>query len=211
MDELIGLTVGFLLTLFIYSYIWRDNPLYRLAVHLLVGVSAAYAAVVVIQAVLAPVMVELIEAGTAASHWFIPLFLVFLLFLKLVRPVAWLGNSATAFLVGVGAAVALVGAIVGSLLPQVMASYATPALGIIIAPLTICTLLYFHFTGRLTADGQVVLPFWQRYPALIGQVVITITFGALFAGALNTSIVLLAGRIAFFIERFTVVFDQFLS
>ena len=52
MTDLAGLIVGILLTLFIYSYLIGDNPLYRISVHLLVGVSAAYAVVVVVQQLL---------------------------------------------------------------------------------------------------------------------------------------------------------------
>ena len=45
MNEFIGLIVGFILTLLVFSYLLGDNPLYRIAIHLLVGTSAAYAAV----------------------------------------------------------------------------------------------------------------------------------------------------------------------
>jgi len=31
-----------LLTLMVFSFLWRDNPLYKLAEHIFVGVSAAY-------------------------------------------------------------------------------------------------------------------------------------------------------------------------
>jgi hypothetical protein len=210
MSELIGVLIGFVLTLFVYSYIWRDNPLYRLAVHILVGVSAAYAAVVVGQAVFQPLAQEWLQAGTVAPLWIVPLIFTLLLLLKLLRPLAWMGNSAMALLVGVGAAVSLVGAIAGTLLPQITARYQDGLIGLLVALLTLCVLLYFHFTGRLTADGRVVMPIWQRYTAVVGRVVITITLAALFAGLLNTSIVLLAGRVTFFINRFATLLEQFL-
>ena len=41
MNESIGLILGFILTLCVYSYVLGDNPLFRVASHLLVGVSAA--------------------------------------------------------------------------------------------------------------------------------------------------------------------------
>jgi hypothetical protein len=209
MSELAGLLLGFVLTLFVYSYIWRDNPLYRLAVHLLVGVSAAYAAVIVTQTVFLPIWEEINQPAALSIAWIVPFFLAFLLLLKLIRPLAWLGNSAVALLVGVGAAVALIGAISGTLLPQITAAYPDAATGILVALLTVTVLLYFHFTGHLTADGQVIMPVWQRYAATAGRAVIMITFAALFAGLLNTSIALLAGRVVFFVNQFVTLFEQF--
>jgi hypothetical protein len=209
MSELAGLLLGFLLTLFVYSYIWRDNPLYRLAVHLLVGAGAGYAAVILMQTVFLPVLQALSQPGTLPVAWIVPFLFALLLLLKLVRPLAWLGNSAVAYLVGVGAAVALIGAIAGTLLPQITAVYPDVISGILVAVLTLLVLLTFHFTGRLTAGGQVVMPVWQRYAATVGRAVIMVTFAALFAGLLNTSIVLLSSRVAFFVNRFVILFEQF--
>jgi hypothetical protein len=209
MSELAGLFLGFLLTLFVYSYIWRDNPLYRLAVHLLVGAGAGYAAVIISQTVFLPIWQDLSRPGVLPVTWILPFLLALLLLLKLVRPLAWLGNGAMAFLVGVGAAVALIGAIAGTLLPQITAAYPDALSGILVALLTLSVLFYFHFTGRLTVDGQVVLPLWQRYAATAGRAVMMITFAALFAGLLNTAIAILAGRVIFFVNQFVTLFEQF--
>ena len=35
--QALGVALGFVLTLMIYSYLLGDNPLYRLAVHVMVG------------------------------------------------------------------------------------------------------------------------------------------------------------------------------
>ena len=52
--DLIGALLGFLLTIFILSYIWGDNVLFRIATHLFVGVAAGYVTIVVIQNVILP-------------------------------------------------------------------------------------------------------------------------------------------------------------
>ena len=44
--EFIRLWMGGLLTLMIFSFLYKDNPFYKFAEHLFVGVSAAYAMVV---------------------------------------------------------------------------------------------------------------------------------------------------------------------
>jgi hypothetical protein len=194
--DLIGLIIGLVLTLFIYSYILGDNPLYRLAVHILVGVSAAYAAVVVIREVMLPVLVRLREEPTnAANLWLAPVLVLILLF-ALKR---WTGNGAVAFLIAVGSAVALVGAVQGTLLPQITAVSSNPLFpgqGIVTAVLTVCTLLTFQFTRRINSTE----PRWQSVLSGIGRAVLMITFGVLYAAVLNTSLLLLADRLNYLLR-----------
>ena len=216
LQEFSSLLIGLILTLFIYSYILGDNPLYRLAVHLLVGVSAAYATVIAVREIIWPVLQALADNPGDPTNlvWIVPLVFAFLLLAKLVPATAGLGNSTMALLFAVGAAVSLMGAIVGTIIPLIIADYGQATanlsdngllsglLSIIIALLTICTLGYFHFTGRVTAEGEVVLPRPQRYIALIGQIVITITLAALFSSVLSTSLALLTERVDFFFTGF---------
>ncbi|MCI0398644.1 MAG: hypothetical protein L0332_02245 [Chloroflexi bacterium] len=199
LGNLSGLLFGFILTILVFSFVIRDNFLYRLAVHLLVGVSAGYAVVVVVGEVLYPVVQNIISDPVSEGLWLFPLALGGLLFLKVFPQTAMIGNSAMAVLVAIGAAVGLVGAVAGTLFPQVIAEYTNGLIGFVAGLLTICTLFYFHFTGRLTPEGQVVLPPWQQYVGFVGRVVITITLAALFAGALSTSLVLLTERVGFYI------------
>lgn len=197
MSSLAGLAIGLILTLFIFSYLLGDNPLYRLAVHILVGVSAAFAAVIVMQQVLGPILAQIRANPTDPKNalWLIPLLFALLLVLKQLPATAWLGNSSLALMVGVGAAVALVGAVTGTFWPQVTAVSGSNALQkIIIALFTISVLLSFQFTAiRRPATWQP--PAWQRAIAITGKVVLTITFGVLFANVLGTSITLLTDRI----------------
>lgn len=210
MNDTIGLLIGFILTLLIYSYVLGDNPAYRLAVHLLVGVSTAYAAVVVLRQVILPVFVQLVSnpASLDSLLWLVPILLALLLILQRLPRFAWLGDNALALMVGVGAAVALVGAVTGTLLPQVLVWYTpasasfTPWQGLLMGALTVCTLLTFHFTGRRGENGEWRRPVWQQGAVQVGQAVLMITFGALFAGILSTSLVLLTERIGYYFTQF---------
>jgi hypothetical protein len=193
---LIGLSVGLVLTLFIYSYILGDNPLYRLAVHILVGVSAAYATVIVTRQVILPVVARFREEPTnAANLWLAPILILILLFVFK----RWTGNGTVAFLIAVGSAVALVGAVQGTLLPQITAIPGNPLFpghSLVAAILTICTLLTFQFTRRTSSPEAR----WQRTLSGIGRAVLMITFGALFAAVLNTSLLLLAERLNYLLR-----------
>ena len=207
MNESVGFIVGIVLTLLIYSYLVGDNPLYRIAVHMLVGVSAGYAAVVVIQRVIMPVIADAqANPQLSAINWLIPLIFILLLFLRRLPKLGWISNLTLALLVGVGTAVALVGALTGTLIPQTISFTAPTGIqGIAIALLTICTLVAFQFTPILqrNATGEYwQKPRWQQFITQAGRLVLTITFGALFAALLSTSLVLLADRINFYLTEF---------
>ncbi len=200
--DLGGLLVGFLLTLFIFSYVIKDNPLYRLAVHILVGVGAGYAIVVVVEHVLLPIAETVRDNPTDPGTfvWVVPFLLAALLLLKAVPRLAWLGNSAMAVIIGIGAAVGLVGAIVGTIWPQVTAQHENAVVGLVVALLAVCALFYFQFSARFTENNQVTMPRWYKAIGIVGRGVITVTLAGLFAGVLSTSLILLAERVGFFVE-----------
>ena len=52
--EVISALVGLILTLMVFSYLIGDNPLFRFAIYLFIGVSSGYAAAVVLRSVLLP-------------------------------------------------------------------------------------------------------------------------------------------------------------
>jgi hypothetical protein len=200
---------SFLLTLMILSYLIRDNPAFRVAVYIFVGVSAGYVAAVAWWQVLYPkVFIPLLHGNVAERLLaLIPLIFGALLLMKLSPRTAWLGTPSVAFLVGVGAAVAVGGAVMGTLIPQTQASFnvfnptsaseswlARLFFGAIMLVGTITTLVYFHFGARSTAGGpqRSKLVIWLGW---IGQVFIAITLGVLFAGVFAASMTALIERL----------------
>lgn len=213
LTEIVGLVVGLFLTIAILSYVIRDNPMYRLALHILVGVSAAFAVVIVVREVFGPVLSSIRTGQEAAPglFWLIPLLMALLLLLKAFQRTAWLGNSGMAVLIGIGASVGLVGAIAGTLLPQVLVRYEKPWVGLIIAFLTILTLAYFFFTGRINQLGRVEMPKWYPYTAFAGRIIITITLATLFVAVVNTSFTLLIQRFAHYSTQIVEVIEALVS
>lgn len=209
LGDFAGILVGFLLTIAILSFVIKDNPLYRLAVHVLVGVSAGYAVVIVINEVILPLFDSLSQSANLSVrlYWIVPLLLSALLLLKFIPRTARIGNSAMAVIIGVGAAVGLLGAIVGTLLPQILVQYEDALLGIVVGLLAIIALAYFFFTASQSEQGVAKMPNWYPYVGAAGRVVITMTLAGLFAGALNTSIVLLVQRVGFYMESFAGIFE----
>lgn len=208
-SDFIWVWMATLLTIMVYSYLLGDNPLYRLAEHIFIGSSVAYAVVVVIHGVLGPLLVKPLTSGEAGEQLLagVPLVLGLLLWTKLKTSWAWLGNFSVAFLIGVGAALAIGGALFGSILPQVQATVNAIDLsglgnGLIIVIGTLSTLLYFNFSagaqGGLSGIGAGFVRAWARF----GRWFIMIAFGAIFANTVMARISLLIGRVQFLLDVF---------
>ncbi|MFQ6059209.1 MAG: hypothetical protein ACE5MB_10075 [Anaerolineae bacterium] len=211
--ETLGIWVAALLTLMVYSYLLGDNPLFRLAEHLFVGSAVAYAAVVAYHSVLKPQLI-LPLASDPQANWFLllPAALGLLLLTKARASIAWVGNSAMAFLFGVGAALAIGGALSGTLLPQVQATFVSlsptqlgegllgwgrAADNLILVVGTVATLLYFYFNAsRDNLLARVRAGFLRPWAGL-GRWIIMITFGAIFANTVMARVSLLIGRVQF--------------
>jgi len=206
--DLITGFLGFIFTLMVLSYLIGDNPLFRLAIYIFVGVSAGYAATVAWQHVLWPKLFQPLLIGSMQQRLLlvVPSVLGLMLFAKLSPRAARLGNPAMAFLVGTGAAVAIGGAVFGTILPQSLASinFFDPSVGgSLVERLfegsiflfgTISTLIYFQFSGRTNPAGS------QRSRLLagvawVGKLFIAVTFGVLFAGAYAAAMTALIERI----------------
>jgi hypothetical protein len=201
---------SFLLTLMVLSYLIGDNPLFRIAIYLFIGVSAGYAAAVAWYDVLYPHLVLPLLTGSLLDRLLlglIPLILCLLMLLKLFPGTTRMGTLPLALLVGIGAAVAVGGAVMGTIFPQTQATmnlFQLSQLGgnwlgqlwnaLVMLVGTISTLAYFHFGAHPTATGP------KRNRAVeaisrVGQVFIAVTFGVLFAGAFTAAMTALIERV----------------
>ncbi len=219
MTETISGLLAVLLTLALLSYLIADNPVYRVAVHLFIGLSAGYAVVLAWFTVIQPQLVEPILAalsprGGQAPHlgalvWPVLPVLVggLLLILKTLRVASRAGGLVIALMVGVGAAVAVGGAITGTLMPQTGATFLsllpanaggafweTAVEGLFVVVGTLATLGFFYYGARAQAGGPVQRPALVRPVAAVGQVFIGVAFGVMYAGAVAASIAIFAER-----------------
>lgn len=201
----VGMWAGFVLTLMVFSYVLADNFLYRVAVYVLVGLAAGFIAIVTTESVLLPWYREYIASGNIALFvlGMIPIILGLLLLFKTSARIGGLGNLAIAFIVGVGAAVALAGAISGTLIP-ITTSTATSEIsinGFIMVLGVVSSLVYFQYLSRRTPDGRIrrILP--VQALSLIGQGFIVVTLGVLYAAAILTSLTIFSERVGFILTR----------
>lgn len=201
-SELIIGLLSFLFTMLVLSYIIGDSPAFRLAVHAFVGVAAGYVAVIVFRQVVVDRLFMPLFVGSPLDRAMMvfPLTLSILLLTKMSPQLEWLGRPVVAFLVGVGAATAVAGAVLGTLFPQIEASSSMfgqglggIASGALILVGAIATIAYFQFTvskANAGKRGKIM-----AFLALLGQVFIAITLGAIFAGVLAATLTAFVDRI----------------
>jgi MFS family permease len=207
MGPLIGGGVATLLSLFVLSRAVADNPLYRFAQSLLIGTALGYVAAVLIRTALVPPSIALLSGAAtpqqvAATALGLLLGLILLTRFGRQRGSFW-ANIPLAVLFGIGAALALVGAVRGTITPQLLDTVRMDGLGGdlaarigsgILALLTLITLLTFTYTtsARQLDQREGVL---RRGLRGIGRLLILLTFGVFFAATIRTYIAALVGRL----------------
>lgn len=212
-DHITGV-ISFLFTILVLSYLIGDNPLFRIAVYIFVGVSSGYIAAVVWWQVIVPRLIYPLAYGSVPEKAItaIPLLGAVMILMKISPRLAGLARIAMAFLVGAGAAVIIAGALSGTLIPQISATInafdmnAASARNISMVEVifngafilagTVFTLIYFHFGARPKADGPLSRLGLIEISAWIGRIFIGITLGTIFAGVYAAALTALIERIS---------------
>ncbi len=204
------LFVGFFLSLMVLSYLVGDNPMFRLAIYLFIGVTAGYLAVMIIYQIILPKLVLPIKWGGEYFLWsLVPWALSIMLVTRLFPKVSRLGNIPLAYLVGVSSAVIISGALMGTLATQVFSvinlfdldrqtqgAFWSLVEGVYVLFGTVSTLLYFQFFAPKESPGKPNrLGKWIKVLRFIGQIFLSMTLGALFAGAYLTALMAMITRI----------------
>jgi len=192
----IALIAGTAFTLLVFlSYLFGDNILYRWALALLAGSGVGYA--------LGIALLFLFEnwVGRQTQFQMIiiipPVILGILLLLKVIPRFAAIGNITMGLLLGVGAAVAVSGALLGTLFPQMMATSANFSSapigdGMIVLVATVVSLLAFSpNAAKPKEDIHPIL--WWLYR--LGRGLVIIALAVAFAGALTSGLTAFTERI----------------
>ncbi len=207
--QVIGTWVAGLLTVATLSAAFGESWVSRFAFALFVGAVVGYTAAVTWHAVLWPRVLLLWR--DPAGHW--PLLLWFalgvLLLARGLSSASWLSNLSLAYLVGVGSALAIGGAVLGTVVPQLMIMAIEPArIGrgswpaianvSLVALGTGGVLLRFAYTGRFPKGplGKAWASLVQAWGGL-GHLFILVAFGALFATAVVSLLTVLTARLQF--------------
>ncbi len=198
--ETAGVAVAALLTLAIFSLLYRDNPLYRLAEHLLVGVSAGYYVVHYFNAaVIRKFWIPVVRQG---ELWLLPGgILGLLMLLRLSRRAEWVSRYAIAFYVAAWSGYLIpsviqeriLAQIGGTLLPSVGSTSLWTLLGALFLLVGVTSILvYFYFSAEHRGlVGRV---------SRIGMTFLMVGFGASFGYTVMARVSLLIGRFQFLLQ-----------
>jgi hypothetical protein len=208
----LGAWVATGLTLFIFSFLYKDNPLFKLAEHLYVGVSVGYTIVKAYDTVVVHLIVKpIFEQGEFAL--LIPVAIGFLMLTRYVPKAAWMSRYAFAFIVGIGSGLAIPRTISSFILKQIedtvrpvlsvaggegvtftmnLLNPASNLNAVIILVGVSSVLFYFFFSIEHSGPGKVV--------ARTGVIFLMIAFGAAFGYTVMARMSLLIGRLTDLIE-----------
>ncbi len=209
MGALIGGGVAAFLSLCVLSRAIADNPLYRFAQSVLVGTALGYITAVLVRSALVPPLVAALSGQATVDQMAITgagLLLGLLLLTRFGRQRAsYLANFPLALLFGAGAALALVGAVRGTLFPQMLdtvrlrgfnGDVAAQIGAVVLAALTVTTLLAFTYTVAPNRTQPGLERLARRRFRAFGRVLILLTFGVFFAATVTTYLAALVGQIS---------------
>jgi hypothetical protein len=201
--------IAALLTIMVLSRIAGDNPVFRVTQYLFVGVSLGFSVLVLWSQVVhfwQPALVG--EAATTQVLKIAPLVLGLLLFTRLgSQRVSWLANLPLGVIFGVTAALAIGGALLGTLIPQLRAHItpgAAPAelsdrVGRIVLLLgVILIMLSFQFTGKRASTPSRL----HQGATGAGRWLLVGSLGVFFAGAMLTYLTVLVDRVRSLVNLF---------
>ena len=214
----IGVWIGAFMTLMIFSFLYKDNPFYKFAEHLFVGVSAAYWMTVAFWTTLIPNMIArlwpshmggvLPAAVGNEREWvyLVPLIFGLILLTRLVNRIAWLSRWAMAFVIGYAAGTNFTRYLQSDFVTQIHSTMvplyepgraAAATLGSIFSTIVvvggvICAIIYFYFSKEHKGGfGKA---------ARVGIWVLMTAFGASFGYTVMARVSLLTGRMRYLIE-----------
>jgi len=190
MSETLGIWIAAGLTLCVFSFLYKDNPFYRFAEHLYVGVSVGYTiAQAWHQTVIRLIWNPISQQGDYTV--IIPACIGLLIFSRFIPKYRWLIRWPLAFMIGVSA---------GASIPRTMQSFVFKQMEATIQPLNsinaivialglLFTLFYFFFSIEHKGPAKVA--------SKIGIIFLMVSFGAAFGYTVMARISLLIGRTYF--------------
>lgn len=199
-EMLIGAWVATGLSLFMYSFLYKDNPFFKLGEHLYVGVSVGYGLIITYYEVMVKKLyVPMVQQG---NWWLVvPLLLGLLVLARFIPAISWLSRISFAFIVGFGS---------GAAIPRVISSYILQQVQGTLKPLVVNGaggMAWFTFAGLntlLILVGVVSVLFYFFFSiehtgivhraARVGIYFLMVSFGAAFGYTVMARMSLLIGR-----------------
>ena len=188
--------VAAILTLCVFTFLWRDNPLYRFAEHLFVGVSAGYLLAVQYQNVLKPNVIQKVGHGDLLP--LVPAVLGLLILGRMWQRTTAISHWALAFYVGIYSGIAVPSYLQAQIFAQLADAVKPfePGWGAINSALVLlgfaCVIAYFYFSAP---HNRV-----HRFASRTGIWFLMVAFGASFGYTVMARVSLLIARVQFLLR-----------
>ncbi len=196
--------ISALLSLAILSFLYRDNPFYKFAEHLFVGVANGYAVTFYWHNILVPALFNpLFREGRL--YFIIPFIIGMLYLTRFIPRISWLVRIPIGIAIGYYTGASIPATIQASIIKQIQGTILTPenfaswhagSAGIIWSIIlfigVLCTISYFYFSK----EHKGFLGTTSR----IGIIYVMIGFGAAFGYTVMARISLLIGRLQFLLR-----------
>jgi hypothetical protein len=208
MADLIGTWIGALLTLCIFSFLYKDNPFFRFAESLFAGVSLGYYIGIVMVNTLQPNLLRPLF-GSFGENWdlLIPLVLGINLYTRFIPKIAWMARISLAAYIAYYVGINMVQKLQGEVVPQIGSTILhpwggtlTPVDNLIMIVGVLSVLIYFYFSIAHKGTVGVI--------SRLGIWFLMLGFGAAFGYTVMARISLLIGRMNYlFIDVVRVTSD----
>ncbi len=203
---ILGIWIAAALTLCVYSFLYKDNPFFKFAEHLFVGVSAGYLLAITYHTNFLPYIYYPLRSVVTERKYnelivIIPIIMGILMFVRYIPKYSWLVRIPFAFLMGFSAGASIPVTMQADVFQQIygtakpFSDYTNiPNMinSIIIMLGVICTLIYFYFSS----EHKGILRGFSE----VGIIFLMISFGASFGYTVMARISLLIGRIDFLLS-----------
>lgn len=201
--------IAAVLTLAIFSILYRDNPIYRIAEHLFVGLALGYGIVVNWHNALWPIALQpLFVEGELIL--IIPVAIGLLFFTRIIPKASWMVRIPISALLGWAAGVSIPFSFRTYILRQMEATLVRPEMfqgnawpgiwAIVLLIGTLATLIYFFFSRK---EKSPLRPISQ-----VGIFFIMVGFGATFGLTVMSRVSLLIGRVQFLLRDWLGIIAQ---
>lgn len=202
--EILAAWIAAFLTVAILSFLYKDNPVFRIAESVFAGVSLGYYVGTVVNNTLKPNLV-LPLVNDFAGSWHLVFAGAFglLLYARYVPRIAWLGRWALAVYVGYYVGINMIQKLQGEVLPQAqntmvpLNSLSAETLNnLVIAVGVLSVLVYFFFSREHHGPMKGI--------ARLGIYFLMVSFGAAFGYTVMGRVSLIIGRMSFLLNDWAI-------
>ncbi|NQV17211.1 MAG: hypothetical protein HQ534_01515 [Armatimonadetes bacterium] len=197
--SVLGIWLGVLFTFAIFSFLYKDNPVYKVAEQIFVGLSAGYWFVYTIYFILIPNLFDPL-INDFAGNWIklIPAVLGIMMLMRLMPKTGWVSRFPIALVIGTTSGVFFLRYLKSDVINQLTATMMNPFTGgdwvVIIGQImlivgTLTGVIYFYFSKKHEGAFGAT--------AKVGIYFLMISFGAAFGYTAMARISLLIGRLQF--------------